>query len=257
MGAGENMGKKKILVVEDEAHLAEGLKLNLSLKGYDVRVAVDGVSALRKWKEYQPDLMVLDIMLPELDGLSVLRQIRQEDERLPVLILSARGDSEDKIKGFSFGVDDYLAKPFNLEEFLLRVERLLTRGDWSRGESNLNGNGLSPLPQFYEFGPNRIDFETLIAHGPSGRINLTDQEARLLKVFIAHRGRPLKRSELLEIGWGYEKGTTTRTLDNFIVRFRKYFEENPKKPIYFKSLRSVGYVFNHDPDSGAAGTDSE
>ena len=132
MGVGEDMGKKKILVVEDEAHLAEGLKLNLSLKGYHVRVAQDGVSALRKWKEYDPDMMVLDIMLPELDGLSVLRHIRQKDERFPVLILSARGDSEDKIKGFSFGVDDYLAKPFNLEEFLLRVERLLTRGSWSR-----------------------------------------------------------------------------------------------------------------------------
>ncbi len=244
------MDKKKILVVEDEAHLAEGLKLNLSLKGYDVKVAADGVSALLKWKEWQPELMVLDIMLPELDGLSVLRHIRREDERLPVLILSARGDSDDKIKGFSCGVDDYLAKPFNLEEFLLRVERLLTRGGWSRGESNLNGNGFSPGPKVYKFGPNRIDFEILMAHGPYGRINLTDQEARLLKIFIAHRGKPLSRSELLETGWGYEKGTTTRTVDNFIVRFRKYFEENPKKPVYFKSLRSVGYIFNHDPESG-------
>lgn len=248
-GVRGNMDPKKILVVEDEAHLAEGLKLNLSLKGYDVRVADDGVSALQKWKEWQPELMVLDIMLPELDGLSVLRQIRKEDERLPVLILSARGDSDDKIKGFSCGVDDYLAKPFNLEEFLLRVERLLTRGGWSQEESNSNGNGVSLGPKVYKFGPNRIDFETLIVHGPSGRINLTDQEARLLKVFIAHRGKPLTRSELLETGWGYEKGTTTRTLDNFIVRFRKYFEINPKKPVYFKSLRSVGYIFNHDPES--------
>ena len=247
---GGNMEKKRILVVEDEAHLAEGLDLNLSLKGYDVRVAADGVSALKQWKEWQPDLIVLDIMLPELDGLSVLRNIRQEDERLPVLILSARGDSEDKIKGFSYGVDDYLAKPFNLEEFLLRVERLLTRGGWSQEDSDVNGNGLSSLPQIYTFGSNRIDFETLTAHGPLGRINLTDQEARLLKIFIAHRGKPLSRSKLLETGWGYEKGTTTRTVDNFIVRFRKYFEDNPKKPIYFKSLRSVGYIFNHDPDSG-------
>ena len=247
-GVGGNMGNKRILVVEDEAHLAEGLNLNLSLKGYDVEVAADGVSALKKWKEWQPDLMVLDIMLPELDGLSVLRNIRREDERLPVLILSARGDSDDKIKGFSCGVDDYLAKPFNLEEFLLRVERLLTRGAWSRGETNLNGNGLSPLPEIYKFGPNSIDFETLTAHGPSGQINLTDQEVRLLKIFITHRGKPLSRNVLLETGWGYEKGTSTRTVDNFIVRFRKYFEDNPKKPIYFKSLRFVGYVFNHDSE---------
>jgi DNA-binding response OmpR family regulator len=129
------MGTKKILVVEDEAHLAEGLNLNLSLKGYDVEVAADGVSGLEKWKQWQPDLIVLDIMLPELDGLSALRNIRREDERLPVLILSAKGDSEDKIKGFSCGVDDYLAKPFNLEEFLLRIERLLTRGAWSQRET--------------------------------------------------------------------------------------------------------------------------
>ena len=253
-GVGGNMDKKRILVVEDEAHLAEGLKLNLSLKGYDVEVAADGVSALQKWKQWQPDLIVLDIMLPELDGLSVLRNIRREDERLPILILSARGDSDDKIKGFSYGVDDYLAKPFNLEEFLLRVERLLTRGTWSQREKNLNGNGLSPFPRIYKFGSNSIDFETLIAHGPSGRINLTDQEARLLKIFIAHRGRPLSRSKLLETGWGYEKGTSTRTVDNFIVRFRKYFEDNPKKPVYFKSLRSVGYIFNHDYDSGGCGS---
>ena len=242
------MGKKRILVVEDEAHLAEGLKLNLSLKGYDVEVAENGVSGLQKWKEWQPDLIVLDIMLPELDGLSVLRNIRLEDERLPVLILSARGDSDDKIKGFSCGVDDYLSKPFNLEEFLLRVERLLTRGAWS-GETNFNGNGLSSLPQIYKFGPNRIDFDTLSADGPSGQINLTDQEAKLLKVFIAHRGKPLSRSRLLETAWGYSKETSTRTVDNFIVRFRKYFENNPKKPFYFKSLRSVGYIFNHGPES--------
>jgi two-component system, OmpR family, alkaline phosphatase synthesis response regulator PhoP len=249
MGSGENMSKKRILVVEDEAHLAEGLKLNLSLKGYDVKVAADGVSALQEWKEWEPDLMVLDIMLPELDGLSVLRNIRLEDERLPVLILSARGDSDDKIKGFSCGVDDYLAKPFNLEEFLLRVERLMTRGGWSQKEANLNGNDVLPAPEVYKFGHNRIYFETLTAHGPSGRINLTDQEARLLKIFIANRGKPLSRSELLETGWGYEKGTTTRTVDNFIVRFRKYFEDNPKKPLYFKSLRSVGYIFNHGTES--------
>ena len=241
---------KKVLVVEDEPTLVETLEYNLTRQGYDVCTAADGLAALEVARRERPDLIVLDIMLPKLDGLSVLRNIRQEDERLPILILSARGDSDDKIKGFSCGVDDYLAKPFNLEEFLLRVERLLTRGAWSQGETNLNGNGLSPLPQIYKFGPNRIDFETLTAHGPSGRINLTDQEAKLLKIFIANRGKPLSRSRLLETGWGYAKGTSTRTVDNFIVRFRKYFEDNPKKPFYFKSLRSVGYIFNHDPDSG-------
>ncbi len=237
--------KPQILVVEDEVHLAEGLKLNLTLKGYDVQIAADGPSALEQWKQWQPDLIVLDIMLPGIDGLSVLRNIRLEDERIPILILSARGDPDDRVKGFSYGVDDYLAKPFNLDEFLLRVKRLLTRGNWSQ-EKDSTRNSPSSLPRIYQFGDNRIDFQALKAHGPSGEINLTDQEIRLLRLFIANRGRPLSRKKLLEIGWGYARGTTTRTVDNFMVRLRKYFERDPKKPIYFKSLRSVGYVF--DPE---------
>ena len=240
--------QKQILVIEDEAHLAEGLKLNLSLKGYDVMIAADGISGLQKWKAWRPDLIVLDIMLPGLDGLSVLRNIRLEDERIPILILSARGEIDDKVKGFSCGVDDYLAKPFNLEEFLLRVERLLTRGSWSHMGIDSSEEILHSLPQNYQFGDNSIDFETLTAQGQSGQITLTEQEARLLKIFIANRGKPLSRSKLLEIGWGYAKGTTTRTVDNFIVRFRRYFESNPKKPVYFRSLRSVGYIFDHDSD---------
>ena len=122
--------KKRILVIEDEAHIAEGIKVNLSLQGYTVKVAADGVAGIEFWKKWHPDLIVLDIMLPGIDGLAVLQNIRLEDERLPVLILSAKATDRDRIKGFSLGVDDYLAKPFNLEEFLLRVERLLTRVDW-------------------------------------------------------------------------------------------------------------------------------
>ncbi len=243
----DNSTKLQILVVEDETHLAEGLKLNLTLKGYDVMIAEDGISALQKWKEWQPDLIVLDVMLPGIDGLSVLQNIRLADERIPILILSARGDPDDRVKGFSYGVDDYLAKPFNLDEFLLRVERLLTRGAWSRtGDSS--ETGISSLPEIYQFGNNTIDFQTLKAHGTSGPISLTEQEARILRLFIANRGKPLSRRKLLEIGWGYAKGTSTRTVDNFMVRFRKYFEHNPKKPIYFKSLRSVGYVFDHEQE---------
>ena len=240
--------KKRVLVVEDESHLSEGLKLNLSLKGYDVKVAPDGSAALRRWKEWEPDLIVLDVMLPKIDGLSVLRKIRLEDERIPILILSAKGSSDDKIKGLSYGVDDYLAKPFNLDEFLLRVDRLAARGDWAREASDSKEREISSLPRFYNFGESRIDFQTLEVRCPSGQITLTEQEARLLRLFITNRGKPLSRRKLLEIGWGYARGTTTRTVDNFVVRFRKYFEPNPKKPVYFKSLRSVGYVFDHDPD---------
>jgi len=240
--------KKRILVIEDEEHIAEGLKLNLVLKGYHVRIAPDGTSGLLSWKEWQPDLLVLDIMLPGIDGLSVLRNIRLEDERIPILILSAKGDSEDKIKGFSYGVDDYLAKPFNLEEFLLRVDRLLVRTIRYDQEGGQTIAGLPSPDPVYSFGNNRIDFGTLTAYGPSGQINLTEQEVKLLKLFIANRGKPISRSKILELGWGYPRGMKTRTIDNFIVRFRKYFETDPRKPVFFKSLRSVGYIFEDEAD---------
>ena len=167
--------KKRILIVEDDAHIAEGLKLNLSLQGYETTIAGSGTEGLRMWKEWNPDLIVLDIMLPGLDGLSVLRHIRLEDERLPVLILSAKGAPDDRIKGFSYGVDDYLAKPFNLEEFLLRVERLLTRISWSQTPSPA-GRRRSAEEKKYTFGGNTIDFTTMTAECRQGTIQLTEQE---------------------------------------------------------------------------------
>ena len=245
--------KKRILVIEDEAHIAEGIKVNLALQGYTVRVARDGVAGIASWKEWQPDLVVLDIMLPGIDGLAVLQNIRLEDdrlpvldERLPVLILSAKATDRDRIKGFSLGVDDYLAKPFNLEEFLLRVERLLTRVGWEHKSRDQDVRRDREFVDAYTFGDNHIDFETAVARCRAGEITLTEQELKLLKLFVIHRGKPLSRKKILEIGWGYTGGMTTRTVDNFIVRFRKYFEDNPKKPVYFKSRRAVGYVF--DPD---------
>ena len=235
--------KKIILVIEDDAHIAEGLKLNLSLQGYEVVSAADGPTGLQKWKEIRPDLIVLDIMLPGIDGLSILQAIRLEDDKLPVLILSAKAASGDIIKGLACGVDDYLAKPFNLEEFLLRVERLLKRAGWSQNANQPN----SSTETVYSFGTNTIDFEKSIASCQQGQITLTEQEAKLLKLFIANSGKPLSRDNLLEIGWGYTRNITSRTVDNFIVRLRKYFEENPKDPKYFKSMRSIGYVFDPDP----------
>jgi two-component system, OmpR family, alkaline phosphatase synthesis response regulator PhoP len=240
----ENSGKKRILVIEDDGHIAEGLKLNLSLQGYEVDIAPDGVSGLQKWKTGQPHLIVLDIMLPGIDGFSVLQSIRLEDERLPILVLSAKGSSEDRVKGLTYGVDDYLAKPFNLEEFLLRVERLLARVSWAGGADDISTAGT--FPRMYVFGDNRIDFNTSTAYIGTEKITLTEQEVKLLKLFIANRGKPLSRKRILEIGWGYTGVVTTRTVDIFIVRLRKYFEVDPRKPVYFKSLRSVGYVFDHE-----------
>jgi two-component system alkaline phosphatase synthesis response regulator PhoP len=237
--------QRRILIVEDDEHIAEGLKLNLSLQGYEVAISGSGTLALQMWKEWNPHLIVLDIMLPGLDGLSVLRHIRLVDERIPVLILSAKGGSDDKIKGFSYGVDDYLAKPFNLDEFLMRVERLMTRSSWSHGHPGIEAPEEPAEAKQYTFDGNTIDFEQMTANCKNGLVHLTEQEVRLLKVFIANRGKPLSRKVLLEVGWGYSGVTTTRTVDNFIVRLRKYFEEDPQNPLYFKSLRSVGYIFDH------------
>jgi two-component system alkaline phosphatase synthesis response regulator PhoP len=241
--------KKRILVIEDERHIAEGLQLNLSLQGYEVRLAFNGVSGLQEWKDWQPDLIVLDIMLPGIDGLSILRSIRLENEMIPILILSAKTDIDDKVKGLSYGVDDYLTKPFSLEEFLLRVERLLKRASWNSDTSTRQNADTESNRNEYAFGGNRIDFERMTAHCRSGRITLTEQEAKLLKLFIANQGKPLSRQKLLQIGWGYSKRTATRTVDNFIVRFRKYFEKNPKAPEHFISIRSIGYAFYPEPET--------
>lgn len=235
--------QKHILIIEDDRHIAEGIQLNLSLSGYAVEIAPDGVSGLNQWKATRPDLVILDIMLPGIDGLSILQSIRLEDERMPILILSAKADPDDRIKGLAMGVDDYLAKPFNLEELLLRVERLLKRGSWTRE----NETPSAPAFDTYVFGGNHIDFKTNTARCQQGEILLTEQESKVLKLFIANRGTPLSRDKLLQIGWGYSHKTTTRTVDNFIVRFRKYFEPEPRNPRYFKSLRSIGYLFDH-PD---------
>jgi len=238
--------KKRILIVEDDKHIAQGIKLSLSLQGYDTEIAGNGTLGLRMWKEWNPHLIVLDIMLPGLDGLSILRHIRIEDEKLPILIISAKGSDDDKIKGFSYGVDDYLAKPFNLDEFLMRIERLLKRSSWSGDGAESKRENEDAEFSTYTFGGNTIEFAKMTAQTRGGAIHLTDQEIRLLKLLIANRGKPLSRKTLLEVGWGYTGETATRTVDNFIVRLRKYFEDDPENPVYFKSVRSVGYVFDHE-----------
>ncbi|MEA2084357.1 MAG: response regulator transcription factor [Thermodesulfobacteriota bacterium] len=239
----KNSSRKRILIIEDDKHIAEGLKLNLSLQGYDVQVATDGVSGINKWKELRPDLIVLDIMLPGIDGISILQNIRLEDEKLPILILSAKTAVQDKVLGLTHGADDYLEKPFNLEEFLLRVERLLTKVSWSRPEVDTEKPDSPISGDIYTFGNNRIDFNTYTAYCKGGEISLTEQEIKLLKLFIINQGRSISRTKILEIGWGYSGDMTSRTVDNYIVRFRKYFEDNPKKPVHFVSRRSIGYIF--------------
>ncbi len=247
----ETAEKKRILVIEDELNIARGIELNLNLAGYEVCLAQDGIQGIEHWRSWKPDLIVLDIMLPMVDGFSVLKTIRKEDEKIPILILSARGDTKDKVKGLENGVDDYMSKPFDLEEFLLRIRRLLQRGSWSQPQKTKNGEDPSQNmfeEKFYAFGHNSIDFITATAQCVPGTITLTEQEISLLKVFIANPGKPLSREILLQNAWGYVNDTSTRTVDNFIVRFRKYFEKNPRKPVFFKSRRSVGYIFEPCPE---------
>lgn len=235
--------KKKVLIAEDERHLAEGLKLNLTLQGHEVLHAENGIETLQKWREWKPDLVLLDIMMPGLDGFSVLEEIRKVDKKLPILILSAKDAARDKVKALSKGVDDYLAKPFDLDELLLRVERLLIRSDWNESEEVEEGKVEVYAGDSYSFSNTVIDFIKLQATIEGKSVQLTEQEVKLLQVFISNKGIPLSRKELLESAWGYDGETSTRTVDNFIVRFRKYFEKDPKKPVIFKSLRSVGYIF--------------
>ena len=236
----------KILLVEDELHIAEGILFNLKKEKFEVALAKDGNEGLMKWQSWNPDLIVLDIMLPVLDGFSLLKHIRLKDERIPVLILTAKADIEDKIKGFSSGVDDYMTKPFNLEEFILRIRALLKR---AAIEKNDRTNQLNQLPKIVNFGTNTIDFENYTAVCNAGTIQLTEQEIILLKILLKNKGKAVSRKTLLETGLGYKGTLDTRTIDNFMVRFRKYFETDHKNPVYFKSLRSVGYIFEDIKES--------
>ena len=229
-----------ILVVEDETHIAEGLKLNLEIRGHQVIMAKDGEEALLKHQGHSPHLIVLDLMLPKIDGFKVLEEVRKVDEQTPIFILSARYETADKIRCFESGVDDYLAKPFDLQEFLLRVERLLERTQFSPQE--VPAEDQKKLSHF-RFGTNHLDFDGLVANTETGKIDLTAQEVDMLRYFVQNEGKILSRQEILEQALGYQNPGKTRTVDNFIVRFRKYFESTPNAPVHFKSIRSKGYVF--------------
>lgn len=241
--------KKKILIIDDEPHIIEGLKINLKFNNYEVETASDGIEGLKKYDDWKPDLIVLDLMMPHMDGFTFLKEIRKKSEKIPLLVLTAKYGIKDKVRCFTNGADDYLAKPFEIQEFLLRLNRLLVRSDWNVEASAKPGvfgavkKELEDLGVF-KFGFNRIDFTKNEAFNGKVSINLTVQEIKILQLFISNIGKPLSRKILLETGWGYQGEITTRTIDNFIVRFRKYFEEDSKKPVYFKSLRAVGYVFN-------------
>ncbi len=227
--------KKRILLLEDERHLSDTLKLNLELEGYNPVTVGDGQSAIAKFKEEKFDLAILDIMVPNIDGIGVAESIRLNDSKTPILFLSAKGTAEDRVLGLRKGGDDYMAKPFNLEELLLRIKKLLARNEDTQVKTNMNE---------YSFGANYINFDSYEANGANGAFSLTKKEALLLKLLIENKNEVVSREKILQTVWGYSVYPSTRTIDNFILAFRKYFEKDPKNPIHFKSLRGVGYKFN-------------
>ncbi len=223
----------RILLVEDEENIRKGIQLNLELDGYEVVIAEDGKKAMSRFQSEHFDLIVLDIMLPELDGLQVCEQIRLTNTKVPILMLTARGEAQDRIEGLKKGADDYLPKPFVLEEFLLRVNNLIKRTSDSPENS----------PEVYEFGTNKVNFLTFEAEGVNGKFTLTKREAMLLKLLIDRKNEVVSRQQILQSVWGYDVFPSTRTIDNFILSFRKNFEVDQRNPKYFHSVRGVGYRF--------------
>ncbi|WP_118193988.1 response regulator transcription factor [Albibacterium indicum] len=231
--------KQKILLVEDEEHLLEAIKLNLELEGYKVSTATDGKKALKIYKEERFNLIILDVMIPEIDGFQVAETIRLENSDIPIMFLTAKNTSEDRVTGLKKGADDYLVKPFNLEELILRVGILVRR--------SLTGDELKELTT-YKIGDKTIDFKSFELRQDNEVVAaLTKKETMLLKLLIERRGEAVSREQILETVWNYDVYPSTRTIDNFILTFRKYFEPDQKNPIYFHSIRGVGYKFT-DPN---------
>ncbi|MCW3120821.1 MAG: DNA-binding response regulator [Flavipsychrobacter sp.] len=228
--------KASILIAEDEESLREGLKLNLELEGYEVTTVDNGPGVIKMVKNEYFDLIILDIMLPDMDGITVCETIRMQHNDVPIMFLSARNSGADRVEGLKKGGDDYLTKPFNLEELLLRVDKLITKNKKIKEPQTIG--------DIYEFDGCRIDFG---AHECTDKNKQTQElskkEAGLLKLLIEHEGEVVSREQILQIVWGYNVYPTTRTIDNFILNFRKFFEKDSRNPRHFHSIRGIGYKF--------------
>ncbi|NNM94348.1 MAG: response regulator transcription factor [Bacteroidia bacterium] len=226
----------KIMLVEDEKNLRSVIKLNLEMEGYDVKAFEDSASAWNKFHGAWYSLLILDVMLPGMDGFELCRNFRKIDKHTPILFLTARGSTEDRINGLKMGADDYLVKPFHLEELLLRVKALLKRSPVFNTVKE---------SEEYSFGKNSVNFRTYTIKTKNGaEKQISKKEIDLLKLLIENKNEVVPRELILEKVWRYTSAPTSRTVDNYIVTFRKYFEDNPKKPVYFHSIRSVGYKFS-------------
>jgi len=227
----------RLLLVEDDSALRRMLKINLEQEGWHVTEAADGPAALQAFRSQRLDAAILDVMLPEVDGLSICRTIRLEGNNTPVLFLTAKNTGEDRVEGLRLGADDYLGKPFHLEELLLRLKKLIRMNQ--QGQTGVELNELS-------FGTKcSVDFAAyqIVTHEGKAQ-GISKRESMLLKLLASKAGEVVSREEILEVVWGYDVFPSTRTIDNYILAFRKYFEPDPKKPRHFFSVRGVGYRFD-------------
>ncbi len=248
----------RVLVVEDEAHLAQGLRFNLEAEGYAAEVVGDGEAATERLLEKKEafDVIVLDIMLPGKDGFSVVAELRAAKNYVPVLMLTARGRPEDVLKGFASGADDYLAKPFDLSILLARLQGLLRRSQWIHAQAagvaesppaQADGGGVGDFGTF-SFAGKTIDFGTLELRSGENTIHLTLMESELLRYLVRNDGRIVSRKQILEEVWGLHEDTDTRAIDNFVVRLRRYIEDDPAEPRHLLTVRGVGYRFLAKPE---------
>jgi DNA-binding response OmpR family regulator len=243
----------RILVVEDEAHLAEGLRFNLEQEGHSVQVNATGEEALKRLLSNKEDFdaVILDVMLPGQTGFEVARALRAAKNYVPVLMLTARSRPEDVLEGFASGADDYLPKPFNLAILIARVQSLLRRKVWQRDENQpapkSAGRG-ADSPETFHFAGKTVDFENLRLHVGKQIMHLTLMEMELLRYLIQNSGHPVSRKAILENVWGLREDTDTRAIDNFIVRLRRYIEDEPSQPRHLVTVRSLGYEFIPFPD---------
>jgi DNA-binding response OmpR family regulator len=224
---------KKILVIEDDISILRGLKDNLEFEGYDVLTETNGEKGLKVALEKKTDLVLLDIMLPGMNGYEICRKLKKEKPELPIIMITARGSEIDKVSGLDTGADDYVTKPFSIPELMARIRAVLRR---ITQEKN--------IPEQYSFGIIKLDFKKYKAFRDNQEIKLSGKEFAIMEYFIRHEGEAVHRHDLLNEVWGYEALPTTRTIDNFILDLRKKLEENPSKPRYIESVRDIGYRFN-------------
>lgn len=228
----------RILLVEDEKSIRDTVVLNLQMEGFEVVAISDGKQAFSTFRDQHFDLLLLDVMLPGIDGFKICEQIRLTDTKTPIIFLTAKDNTNDRLQGLRLGADDYLQKPFHLEELLLRIRNVLKRTNTEVEESF----------HHFKFDKYWIDFKNYTALTKQGETHLTKKEAMLLKLLIDRKNEVVSRQEILQSVWGYHVFPSTRTIDNFILSFRKYFEDNPKDPKYFISIRGVGYRFEYQGD---------